>query len=159
MAAPAISVATGLQGIIRIMAYKQDKVKVLLAQFSLETHSRGLVTVASMLRNEGMEVILLGNASPERIIESAAQEDADVIGISTYCGGELVLATDLMNAAERQKMRERTVFLIGGIYPPDNALKLIKMGFSGVFPPSTTREQITSCIHNALAARREGCED
>jgi len=137
------------------MANRQGKVRVLLALFPLETHSRGLRTVASMLRNEGMEVILLGNASPELIIESAAQEDADVIGISTYCGGELVLAADLMNAAERQKMRERTVFLIGGIYPPDNEPKLIEMGFIGVFPPSATREQITSCIRNALAAMRE----
>jgi len=141
------------------MADRQGKVRVLLAQFPLEPHSRGLITVAGMLRDEGMEVVLLGNASPERIVEAAVQEDADVVGISTYCGGELVLTTDLMKAADRHKIREYTVFLIGGIYPPNNAPKLIEMGFSGVFQPSATREQITSCIRNALAARREGCED
>lgn len=155
MAAPQILVAPGQQTRIPTMADRQGKVRVLLAQFPLETHSRGLLTVAGMLRDEGMEVVLLGNASPERIVEAAVQEDADVIGISTYCSGELVLAADLMNAAERQKTRERTIFLIGGIFPPDNAPKLKEMGFSGVFPPSSTREQITSCIRNALTARRE----
>ena len=141
------------------MANRQNRVRVLLALFSLETHSRGLVTVAGMLRDEGMEVILLGNASPERIVEAAVQEDADVVGISTYCSGELVLAADLMKAADRHKIREHTVFLIGGIYPPDNAPKLIELGFSGVFQPSATREQITSCIYNTLATRREGYID
>ena len=155
MAAAEIPIAADRQTGIRTMGDRQGKVRVLLAQFPLETHSRGLLTVAGMLSDEGMEVVLLGNASPERIVEAAVQEDADVIGISTYCSGELVLAADLMNAAERQETRQRTIFLIGGIFPPDNAPKLREMGFSGVFPPSSTREQITSCIRNALVARRE----
>ena len=155
MAAPEMLVGTGRQRRIHITADRQGKVRVLLAQFPLETHSRGLLTVAGMLRDEGMEVVLLGNASPERIVEAAVQEDADVVGISTYCSGELVLAADLMNAAERQETRQRTIFLIGGIFPPDNAPKLREMGFSGVFPPSSTREQIASCIRNALVARRD----
>ncbi len=71
---------------------RQDRVKVLLAQFPLETHSRGLLTVAGMLRDAGMEVVLMGNALPEQIINAAVQEYVDVVGISTYCGGELARA-------------------------------------------------------------------
>ena len=131
-----------------------NKIKVLLAQFPLESHSRGIITVAGMLRDAGMEVVLIGNDLPERIIEIAVQEDVDVVGISTYCGGELALSGDLMKAAEEKGIKGHTVFLLGGIFPPKNEPKLKEIGFGGVFPPSATREEITSCIENTVAAKR-----
>ena len=132
----------------------QKKIKVLLAQFPLESHSRGIITVAGMLRDAGMEVVLIGNELPERIIETAIQEDVDVVGISTYCGGELALSGDLMKAAEEKGIKDHTVFLLGGIFPPKNTPKLKEIGFSGLFPPSSTREEIVSCIEEAVAAKR-----
>ncbi len=131
----------------------KKKIKVLLAQFPLENHSRGIITVAGMLRDAGIEVVLIGNELPERIIATAVQEDVDVVGISTYCGGELALSGDLLKAAEEKGIKERTVFLLGGIFPPHNAPKLKKMGFSGIFPPSSTKEAIVDCIKEAVAAR------
>ncbi len=133
---------------------KKSRIKILLALFPLENHSRGIITVAGMLRDAGMEVVLIGNELPERVIETAVQEDVDVIGISTYCGGELALSGDLMKAAEDKGIKEHIVFLLGGIFPPKNDPKLREMGFSGVFPPSSTREEIVSCIEEAVAARR-----
>lgn len=132
----------------------RKRIKVLLALFPLENHSRGIITVAGMLRDAGMEVVLIGNELPERIIETAVQEDVDVIGISTYCGGELALSRDLIKAAEVKGIKGHTVFLLGGIFPPRNAPKLKEIGFSGVFPPSSTKEEIVSCIKEAVAARR-----
>ena len=131
----------------------KNKTKVLLAQFPLETHSRGIITVAGMLKDAGMEVVLIGNELPERVIEVAIQEDVDVIGISTYCGGELALSSDLLEAAEKKGIKDNTVFLLGGIFPPKNTPKLKEIGFSGIFPPSATREEIVSCIENAVAAK------
>ena len=132
----------------------KKKIKVLLALFPLENHSRGIITVSGMLRDAGMEVVLIGNDLPERIIETAVQEDVDVVGISTYCGGELALSTDLMKAAKAKGIKENTVFLLGGIFTPKNAPKLEEIGFSGLFPPSATREEIVACIEEAVAARR-----
>ncbi len=131
----------------------KNRIKVLLAQFPLENHSRGIITVAGMLKDAGMEVVLIGNELPERIIDSAIQEDADVIGISTYCGGELVLSTDLIKGAEKKGIKDNTIFVLGGIFPPKNTPKLMKLGFSGVFPPSSTKEEIVSCIKKAVAAK------
>ncbi len=131
---------------------KTKTVKVLLAQFPLETHSRGMITVAGMLRDAGMEIVLIGNEMPERIIDTAVQEDVDVVGISTYCGGELTLGSDLMEAAEKRGIKDSTVFLIGGIFPPKNIARLKEAGFSGAFL-SATREEIISCIEEAIAAR------
>jgi methylmalonyl-CoA mutase C-terminal domain/subunit len=133
------------------MKNRQSRVKVLLAQFPLETHSRGMITVAGMLRDAGMEVVLLGNATPEQIVNTAVQEDVDVVGISTYCGGELPLATDLLQAAEKEGIKDRAVFLLGGVFPPGNAPKLKAMGFSGTFPPSSTKQEILNCIEGALS--------
>lgn len=132
---------------------QKTKIKVLLAQFPLEAHSRGIITVAGMLRDAGMEVVLIGNELPERIVDTAIQEDADVIGISTYCGGELALSNDLMKAAEEKGIKNNTVFLLGGIFPPKNISKLKQLGFSGAFL-SANKEEIVSCIEKAIAARR-----
>jgi methylmalonyl-CoA mutase C-terminal domain/subunit len=130
----------------------KEKIKVLLAQFPLETHSRGIITVAGMLRDAGMEVILMGNALPAQIVETAVQEYVDVIGISTYCGGELALSTDLMKAAEARGIKKRTSFLIGGIFPPLYIPKLKELGFDGTFL-SATKDEIVSCIKSAVAAK------
>ncbi|MFC1954932.1 cobalamin B12-binding domain-containing protein [Chloroflexota bacterium] len=132
---------------------KTKTIKVLLAQFPLETHSRGMITVAGMLRDAGMEIVLIGNELPERIIDTAVQEDVDVVGISTYCGGELALGSDLMEAAEKRGIKDSTVFLIGGIFPPKDIPRLKEKGFSGAFL-SATREEIVTCIEEAIAARR-----
>ncbi len=130
-------------------------IKVLMAQFSLETHTRGLFTVAGMLRDAGMEVILLGNALPEVIVDTAADEDVDVIGISTYCGGEMVLGKDLIDAARDKGIFDSTVFVIGGIFPPEDEPDLKEMGFDGVFPPGdgSSREEISTVIKDAVAAK------
>ena len=134
---------------------KKSKVKVLLALFPLETHSRGLLTVAGMLRDAGMEVVLMGNALPELVAETALQETADVIGISTYCGGEVALGRELLKAAEEKGIKDRTVFLIGGIFPQANIPKLKKIGFDGTFL-SATKEDIVSCIEKSIAAKKAG---
>jgi methylmalonyl-CoA mutase C-terminal domain/subunit len=135
------------------MTQPKNKIKVLLAQFPLETHSRGTITVAGMLKDAGMEVVLIGNELPERIIETAIQEDVDVVGISTYCGGELALSDDLMKAAEEKGIKDNTVFLLGGIFPPKNMPKLQEIGFDGIFL-SATSEEIVSCIEKAVASKR-----
>ena len=132
---------------------EEGKIKVLLAQFPLETHSRGIITVAGMLRDAGMEVVLMGNALAQQIIEVATQEDADVVGISTYCGGELALGNELMKAAEEKGIKNRTVFLLGGIFPPKDIPKLKEIGFSSTFL-SATREEIASTIKSAVASKR-----
>ena len=141
------------------MANQEKKTRVLLAQFPLEPHLRGIITVAGMLRDAGMEVILLGNALPQEIVRAAVQEYVDVVGISSYCGGELVLGDELIKAAEKEGIKDGTVFILGGIFPPSSASKLKELGFSATFPPSSTREEIVSDIKSAVAAKRRASGD
>ena len=133
------------------MAEKR-KIRVLMAMPPLENHTRGFFTVASMLKDAGMEVILLGNELPERIIETAIQEDTQVVGISLYCGSPVVFGKNMLKIAEEKGIKERTVFVLGGIFPPQEEAKLKEMGFSGIFPPGprSTREKIVSGIEDAV---------
>ncbi|MFC2032426.1 cobalamin B12-binding domain-containing protein [Chloroflexota bacterium] len=135
------------------MKDKDKNIRILLAQFSLETHSRGVITVAGMLRDSGMEVILIGNSLPEQIAETAMQEDVDVVGVSTLTGGELILGGELLKAAEKRGIKESKVFLMGGIYPPMDMPKLKEMGFDGLFMPGATQQEIVSCIEQAIASK------
>lgn len=132
------------------MTAKEKHIRVLLAQFPLETHTKGFLAVASILRDAGMEVILLGNALPQEIVQAAVQEDADVIGISSYCGGELALGEKLVSEAKKAGIMGNTVFVLGGIFPPANASKLAELGFAATFPPSSTSKEITGGIKKAV---------
>lgn len=135
---------------------EEKRIKVLLALPPLENHTRGLFVVASILRDAGIEVILLGNEQPEQIVTTAVQEGVDVIGISTYCGSPIIFGEDLLRAAQEKGIKDNTSFVIGGIFPSQDEPKLKEMGFSGVFPPGpvSTREKIVSCIKNAVRTKK-----
>jgi methylmalonyl-CoA mutase C-terminal domain/subunit len=130
------------------------KIKVLLAKLGLDVHNRGVITVAMELRDKGMEVIYLGNALPDEIIAAAVQEQVDVIGVSSLGGAHLSLGSLLLSRAEEKGLKDEFVFLIGGVFSPEDAEELITVGFDGVFPPGSTREAIISGLHQALAAKR-----
>jgi methylmalonyl-CoA mutase cobalamin-binding domain/chain len=135
----------------------KGNIKVLLAQFPLETHSREIISIASMLEHHGMEVVLMGNALPEDTIERAVEESVDVIGICTFGGGEVVLGDILIKCAKKRGIRERISFIIGGIINPDNVTRLKKVGFDATFLTATkdsgTPEEIISCIENACITK------
>lgn len=129
------------------------KTKVLLSKLGLDVHNRGIITVARVLRNAGMEVIYIGNALPEEIIEVAIQEDVDVIGVSSLGGAHLSLSSELMAKAKQEKLKERMVFQIGGVIPPEDVVSLQEVGFDGVFTPGTTSEEILSSIEESLSSK------
>jgi methylmalonyl-CoA mutase C-terminal domain/subunit len=130
------------------------KVKVLLAKLGLDVHNRGLVTVAMELRDEGMEVIYLGNSLPDEIIATAVQEQVDVIGVSSLGGAHLSLGSLLMQKAAEKGFKEELVFLIGGVFSPEDAEELAKIGFDGVFPPGSGRQTIVNGLKEALAEKQ-----
>ena len=129
------------------------KTKVLLAKLGLDVHNRGLVTVAMELRDEGMEVIYLGNCMPDEIITTAIQEQVDVIGVSSLGGAHLSLGSLLMQKAAEKGFKEELVFLIGGVFSPEDADELAKIGFDGVYPPGSSRATIVNGLKEALAEK------
>jgi methylmalonyl-CoA mutase C-terminal domain/subunit len=126
------------------------RVKVLIAKLGLDTHWRGAIVVAYMLRNAGMDVIYLGNAMPDDIIDAAIDEDPDVIGVSSLGGAHISLGKEVIELAKRMGIYESKVFVIGGVIPPEDEKKLIELGYDAVFGPGATEKEILTVINQKL---------
>jgi len=129
------------------------KIKVLLAKMGLDVHNRGIITVAKELGDAGMEIIYIGNSLPREIVQTAIQEDVDVIGVSSLGGAHITLGRPLLEAARKEQLTNSVTFVIGGVFPPDDTIRLQEMGFDAVFTPGATREEIVHSIEEMVAAK------
>ena len=129
------------------------KIRVLIAKPGLDGHDRGAKTVASVLRDHGMEVIYSGlHQTPEMIAETAMQEDVDVVGLSILSGAHMALFPRVK--AELEKRGLADVLLVGGgIIPGEDMQKLEKVGYAKLFGPGTTTDSIATYIQEEMARR------
>ncbi|HEV8050018.1 MAG TPA: cobalamin B12-binding domain-containing protein [Thermoplasmata archaeon] len=117
-------------------------IRVLIAKPGLDGHDRGAKVVARALRDAGMEVIYAGlRQTPEEIVESAIEEDVDLIGLSCLSGAHMALFPRVLKLLQARKVRDVPVFA-GGIIPDDDAKRLRKIGIRAVFGPGTSLEEI-----------------
>jgi len=126
--------------------------RVVVAKPGLDGHDRGAKVVARALRDAGIEVIYTGlHQTPEQIVETAIQEDADMIGLSILSGAHLTLFERLMTLL---KEREATDILVfgGGIIPDSDIILLKEMGVSAVFTPGTTMDTIVEWVTSHIPA-------
>ena len=131
-----------------------EPLRVLLGKLGLDGHTRGIQSVAGLLRDGGMEVIYTGlRRTSAQVAEIALQEDVDVIGISFMSGSHLELTEDLLDMMKQLRIADIPV-VIGGVIPRDDAQKLLKMGVKTVFPTDSTGEEILACFRGV--ARRGG---
>ncbi|OHE22476.1 MAG: hypothetical protein A2Z43_06530 [Syntrophobacterales bacterium RBG_19FT_COMBO_59_10] len=132
------------------------KIKVLLAKLGLDVHNRGIITVAKELGDAGMEIVYIGNSLPGEIVQAAIQEDVDVIGVSSLGGAHLTLGKPLLDAARQEKLTGSVVFAIGGVFPPEDALRLKEIGYDAVFTPGATRDEIVNSIEGLVEGKTAG---
>ncbi len=119
-------------------------VRVLIAKPGLDGHDRGAKVVARALRDAGMEVIYAGlRQTPEDIVESAIEEDVDLIGLSCLSGAHMALFPRVLELLKEKKVRGVPVFA-GGIIPDEDARRLKKLGVRAVFGPGTSLEEIVT---------------
>jgi len=118
------------------------KTRILLAKVGLDGHDRGVKVLASLLMREGFEVTYLGlYNTAEMVVQSALEEDADVIGISFLSGEHLTLAPKIRAEMGRQGM-EDVLLMVGGIIPAEDEEALLKMGVNKVFRGSLVKEVV-----------------
>ena len=125
---------------------KNSIIRVLVAKPGLDGHDRGAKVVARALRDAGMEVIYTGlRQTPEQIVETAIQEDVNVIGLSILSGAHMHLFPKLMKLL---KEREATdiVVMAGGIIPGEDIVELKKIGIKEIFTPGTDTNRIIEFI-------------
>src|ERR1041384_3690425 len=120
--------------------------RVVLAKVGLDGHDRGIKVVARALRDAGLHVIYAGLwQTPEAVVRTVADEDADWLGLSILSGAHMTLVPrvlDLMQQAQLDKDR----VLVGGIIPEADILKLTEMGVAKIFGPGTSLDDITTFL-------------
>ncbi len=132
------------------------RTKILLAKVGLDGHDRGVKVVAQALKSAGMEVVYLGiHQTSEAIVETAVQEDVDVVGLSSLAGGHLVYAQQVLSLL-RERGADRVPVVLGGTFPFEDIPRLEAMGIRAVFPPGTLATELVGKIEElARSAQQE----
>lgn len=124
--------------------------RIVIAKPGLDGHDRGAKVVARALRDAGVEVIYTGlHQTPEQIVETAIQEDADAIGLSILSGAHLTLFARVMDLLREKGATEILVFG-GGIIPDADVVTLKALGVAEVFTPGSSPTAIVEWVHSHL---------
>jgi len=129
------------------------RTRVVIAKPGLDGHDRGAKVIARALRDAGMEGIYTGlRQSPEQIVAAAAQEDADVIGLSILSGAHLPICRRVVELLRERGMDSVRVF-VGGIIPSQDIRELKILGVAEVFLPGASTQDVIRSIESGGAAR------
>ncbi|MFY9808816.1 MAG: cobalamin B12-binding domain-containing protein [Pseudonocardiaceae bacterium] len=127
------------------------RIRVVVAKPGLDGHDRGAKVVARALRDAGMEVVYTGlHQTPEQIVATVLQEDADAVGLSVLSGAHLTLFARVIELLESKGATDVVVFG-GGIIPAQDIPMLTELGVAKVFTPGATTHEIVDWVRAALA--------
>ncbi|HEY8371659.1 MAG TPA: cobalamin B12-binding domain-containing protein [Pseudonocardiaceae bacterium] len=126
------------------------RIRVVVAKPGLDGHDRGAKVVARALRDAGMEVIYTGlHQTPEQIVETALQEDADAVGLSVLSGAHMTLFARVVELLQERGAEDVVVFG-GGIIPDEDIPQLEEMGVAKVFTPGTPTQEIVDWVRDHI---------
>ncbi len=129
--------------------------RVIVAKAGLDGHDRGAKVIARALRDAGMEVIYTGLfQTPEQIVQTAIQEDADGIGLSILSGAHMTLFPEVLAQLKAQDAGD-IVFFGGGTIPADDARELKAIGVREIFTPGAPLSEIVEFVERECGKRRE----
>jgi methylmalonyl-CoA mutase C-terminal domain/subunit len=130
----------------------QRRIRVVIAKPGLDGHDRGAKIIARALRDAGMEVIYTGlHQTPEQIVETAIQEDADAVGISILSGAHMTLVPRIVQGL-REEGVEDVLVVVGGTIPDEDARELKRLGVAEVFTPGAPTSEIVDFIRSKVPA-------
>jgi len=129
------------------------KIRVVVAKPGLDGHDRGAKIIARALRDAGMEVIYTGlHQTPEQIVETVLQEDADAVGLSILSGAHMTLVPRVVELLAAQDAGD-VVVTVGGTIPSQDIPKLKELGVAEVFTPGAPTQAIIDFIRGAVPVR------
>jgi len=128
-----------------------SRIRVVIAKPGLDGHDRGAKIIARALRDAGMEVIYTGlHQTPEQIVETAIQEDADAVGISILSGAHMTLVPRILELL-REREAEDVLVVVGGTIPAADVAELERLGVAEVFTPGAPTGEIVRFLESRLA--------
>jgi methylmalonyl-CoA mutase C-terminal domain/subunit len=133
-------------------ASSTKKIRVVVAKPGLDGHDRGAKIIARALRDAGMEVIYTGlHQTPEQIVETVLQEDADAVGLSILSGAHMTLVPKVIELLREQDAGD-VVVTVGGTIPAQDIEELKELGVAEVFTPGAPTQAIIDFIEGAVTA-------
>ena len=128
----------------------EKKIRVVVAKPGLDGHDRGAKIIARALRDAGMEVIYTGlHQTPEQIVETVIQEDADAVGLSILSGAHMTLVPRVMELL-REQGADDVIVTLGGTIPSDDVKELKELGVAEVFTPGASTQEAVDFIRGAV---------
>jgi len=128
----------------------EKKIRVVVAKPGLDGHDRGAKIIARALRDAGMEVIYTGlHQTPEQIVETVIQEDADAVGLSILSGAHMTLVPRVLQLLKEQGADD-VIVTLGGTIPSDDVKELKDLGVAEVFTPGASTQQAVDFIRSAV---------
>jgi methylmalonyl-CoA mutase C-terminal domain/subunit len=126
------------------------KIRVVVAKPGLDGHDRGAKIIARALRDAGMEVIYTGlHQTPEQIVETVLQEDADAVGLSILSGAHMTLVPRIIDLL-REQDADDVLVTVGGTIPAQDIAELKELGVAAVFTPGAPTQAIIDFINGAV---------
>jgi methylmalonyl-CoA mutase C-terminal domain/subunit len=131
-------------------AASNRKIRVVVAKPGLDGHDRGAKIIARALRDAGMEVIYTGlHQTPEQIVETVLQEDADAVGLSILSGAHMTLVPKVIELLREQDAGD-VIVTVGGTIPAQDIPELKELGVAEVFTPGAPTQAIIDYIQGAV---------
>ena len=131
----------------------ERRIRVVMAKVSLDGHDRGIKVVTRALRDAGMEVIYMGAfQTPEKVVRTAIEEDADVIGLSFLSGEQLSHTPKVIQLLKEKDVKDVLV-IVGGVFPRQDIPKLKEMGVDEIFMSGHSMEDIAGYIRENVRKR------
>ncbi|MCU1656261.1 MAG: methylmalonyl-CoA mutase [Pseudonocardiales bacterium] len=130
-----------------------ERIRIVIAKPGLDGHDRGAKVIARALRDAGMEVVYTGlHQTPEQIVQTVIQEDADAVGLSVLSGAHMTLFARTLELLEQQGVSDVVVFG-GGIIPGPDIPDLERSGVAKIFTPGATMDEIVEWVRANVGAR------
>jgi methylmalonyl-CoA mutase, C-terminal domain len=134
------------------MTTSNRKIRVVVAKPGLDGHDRGAKIIARALRDAGMEVIYTGlHQTPEQIVETVLQEDADAVGLSILSGAHMTLVPRIVELLKGQGA-EDVIVVLGGTIPNEDIPELKQLGVAEIFTPGASVQGIVDYIQESVPA-------
>ncbi len=123
-----------------------ERIRIVIAKPGLDGHDRGAKVIARALRDAGMEIVYTGlHQTPEQIVQTVIQEDADAVGLSVLSGAHMTLFTKLLDLLKEHQVDDVVVFG-GGIIPAADIPQLENAGVAKIFTPGTPLDEIVQWV-------------
>jgi len=129
-----------------------ERIRIVIGKPGLDGHDRGVKVIARALRDAGMEVVYTGlHQTPEQIVQTVVQEDADAVGLSVLSGAHMTLFKRTIELL-RENGAEDVVLFGGGIIPDEDIPELEKAGVAKIFTPGAPLEEIVDWVRTNVTS-------